>query len=141
MLLCTPSDLSDYLLQGYLDACEEQNPGLAERTIAAVSGEVSDLLAYRYPQPWPHVPPVIRYIASVISAYRTAEAITTLVTSEGATENEWIPLQKEWKRATGILDEIASGKRKIPLDEVVEDREDASVAVVSPHTLFDLRGF
>lgn len=141
MLLCTLSDLSDYLLQGYLDACEEQNPGLAERTIGAVSGEMADLLAYRYPQPWPAIPPVIRYIAAVISAYRTAEAITTLVTSEGATENEWIPLQREWKRATAILDEIASGKRKIPLVEENADREDASVAVVSPRPLFDLKGF
>lgn len=141
MLLCNPSDLSDFLLQGYIDACEQQNPGLAERTIAAVSGEIADLLAYRYPQPWPRVPDIIRYIASVISAYRTAEAITTLVTTEGATENEWIPLQKEWKRATEILDEIASGKRKIPLIEEIADREDASVAVVAPPPLFDLKGF
>lgn len=141
MLLCTPQNLTDYLLQRYLDACEQQNPGLAERKIAAVSGEITDLLAHRYPQPWPHVPPIIRYIASVISAYQTAEAITTLVTTEGATENEWIPLQKEWKRATDILDQIASGKRKIPLDEVIEDREDASVAVVAPPPLFDMKGF
>lgn len=141
MLLCTLSDLSDYLLQGYLDACEGQNPGLAERTIAAVSGEIADLLAYRYPAPWPAVPPIIRYIASVISAYRTAEAITTLVNTEGATDNEWIPLQKEWKRATEILDEIASGKRKIPLIEENSDREDASVTVVTERPIFDFRGF
>ena len=141
MLLCSPSDLSDYLLQAYLDACEEQNPGLVERTIIAVSGEIADLLAYRYPQPWPRVPDIIKYIAAVISAYRTAEAITTLVTTEGATENEWIPLQKEWKRATEILDQIASGKRKIPLIEEVADREDASIAVVAPCPVFDFRGF
>lgn len=141
MLLCTPSDLSDYLLQSYLDACEKQNPGIAERTIKAVSGEIADLLAYRYPQPWPAVPPVIRYIAAAISAYRTAEAITTLVTTEGVTENEWIPLQKEWKRATGILDEIAAGKRKIPLIEENADREDASVAVSAPPLVFDFKGY
>lgn len=141
MPLCTPPDIADYLLQNYIDACEEQNPGLVERTIEAVSGEIADLLAYRYPQPWPKVPPIIRYIASVISAYRTAEAITTLVTSEGPTDNEWIPLQKEWRRATDILDEIASGKRKIPLMEENADREDASVSVVAPHVLFDFKGF
>lgn len=141
MLLCTPPDIADYLLQSYIDACEEQNPGLVERTIEAVSGEIADLLAYRYPQPWPKIPPIIRYIASAISAYRTAEAITTLVTSEGATDNEWIPLQKEWRRATDILDEIASGKRKIPLMEENADREDASVAVVAPHAMFDFKGF
>lgn len=141
MLLCTTSDLTDYLLQAYLDACEQQNPGLAERIIKAVSGEIKDLLAYRYPSPWPAVPPIIRYIASVISAYRTAEAITTLVNTEGSTENEWIPLQSEWRRATSILDEIASGKRKIPLVEEILDREDASVAVVAPVPFFDFKGF
>ena len=141
MLLCNQSDLSDYLLKGYLDACEAQNPGLAERTIAAVSGEIFDLLAYRYPAPWPSVPAVVRYIASVISAYRTAEAITTLVASEGTSENEWIPLQKEWKRATAMLDEIANGKRKIPLAEENTDREEPSVAVVSAKPFFDFGGF
>lgn len=141
MLLCTLADLKDFLLPGYLDACEEQNPGLAERTMAAVSGEVNDLLAYRYPQPWPNVPPIIRYIASVIAAYRTVEAITTLVTTEGTTENEWLPLQKEWKRATDMLKDIAAGRLKLPLVEENADREEATVAVVSPPPLFDFKGF
>lgn len=141
MSLCTRSDISDYLLQAYIDACEEQNPGLIDRTIEAVSGEITDLLAYRYPQPWPRIPYILRYVASVMSAYRTVEAVTTLVDSEGSTENEWIPLQKEWKRATEVLDQIASGKRKIPLDEHNPDREDASVSIRAPKPLFDFTGF
>lgn len=141
MLLCSAQNLSDYLLEAYLAACEEQNPGIAERTMAAVSGEITDLLAYRYPQPWPQVPPIIRYIASAISSYRVVEAITTLVKSEGSAENEWIPLQKEWKRATAILDEIAAGKRKIPLLEENSDREDATAAVVSRPPFFDWQGY
>ena len=141
MLLCTLDDLKDFLLTGYLDACEEQNPGLAERTIAAVSGEIKDMLAYRYPQPWPHVPPIARYIAAVIAAYRTVEAITTLVSTEGSTENEWIPLQKEWKRATELLKELATGKLKLPLAEENADREDAAIAVETPRPVFDFKGF
>jgi hypothetical protein len=61
-------DLKDYLHAKYLAACEKQNPGLTERTIAAVSGEVTDLLRRRYPLPWPEVPALVRYIASVIAA-------------------------------------------------------------------------
>lgn len=141
MQLCTLDDLKDFLLAGYLDACEEQNPGLAERTIAAVSGEIKDMLAYRYPQPWPLVPPIVRYIAAVIAAYRTVEAITTLVSTEGTTENEWIPLQKEWKRATELLKELATGKLKLPLAETIADREDAAIAVESPRPVFDFKGF
>jgi phage gp36-like protein len=143
MLLCTVDDLKDYLLAAFLEACEQQNPGLAERTITAVSGEVTDLLRRRYPLPWPEVPALVRYIAAVIAAYRTAEAITTLVDSEGKTENEWIPLQSEWKRATALLEKLATGKLKLPLTmaEDEDELEDPAVAVVTPPPLFDFTGF
>lgn len=141
MTFCTLSDLQDYLLPAYLSACEQQNPELAGRTIMAVSGEIADLLAARYPQPWPAVPAIIRYIASVIAAYRVVEAITTLVSTESSADNEWIPLQNEWKRATDMLEDIALGKLKLPLEELVEDRDDPSVAVFAPQREFDFRGF
>lgn len=141
MLLCKREHLTDLLHAAYMQACEEQNPGIVERTIEAVSGEVGDALSYRYPQPWPYVPELVRYIAAVISAYRVVEAITSLVDSESSEGNEWIPLQKQWKQCLSMLDDIAKGKLKLPLDETHPDREDASVAVVSRPTLFDLRGF
>lgn len=139
---CTPADLVDLLLEDYLAACEAKNPGLTERTIKAVSGEVRDMLAYRYPQPWPLVPDLVRYITSVISAYRVVEAITSLVDSEASVDNQWIPLQKQWKYCTDLLEDIKNGKTK--LDDLVEanaDREDASIAVVAPDPYFDLTGF
>jgi phage gp36-like protein len=143
MPLCTLDDLKDYLLDKYLAACAQMNPGLPERTIDAVSGEVIDLLRRRYPLPWPEVPALVRYIAAVIAAYRTAEAITSLVDSEGNTENEWIPLQKEWKRATELLEKLSTGKLKLPLaiadDE--DEYEDPTVAVVTGKPIFDFRGF
>ena len=79
MKLCTRDHIIDLLHAEYVAACEEQNPGLVERTIEAVSGEIGDALSYRYPQPWPYVPELVRYIAAVFSAYRTVEAITSLV--------------------------------------------------------------
>lgn len=140
MLLCRREHILDLLHADYVAACEEQNPGLVERTIEAVSGEVSDALSYRYPQPWPYVPELIRYIAAVISAYRVVEAITSLVDTEASSANEWLPLQKQWKYVTELLEDIVSGKQKLPLEETNPDREEASVAVVSRPPLFDLRG-
>lgn len=140
MNLCTRGHIIDLLHAGYMAACEEQNPGIVERTIEAVSGEIGDALSYQYPQPWPYVPELVRYIAAVISAYRTVEAITTLVDTEGNTANEWIPLQKQWKYCTALLEDIASGKLKLPLEESNPDREEPSFAVISRHPFFDLRG-
>ena len=138
MLLCRKEHILDLLHADYVAACEEQNPGLVERTIEAVSGEVSE--SYRYPQPWPYVPELIRYIAAVISAYRVVEAITSLVDTEASSANEWLPLQKQWKYVTELLEDIVSGKQKLPLEETNPDREEASVAVASRPPLFDLRG-
>lgn len=140
MLLCRREHIVDLLHAKYMEACEKQNPGLVERTIEAVSGEVSDALSYRYPQPWPYVPELVRYIAAVISAYRVVEGITSLVDTEESGDNEWIPLQKQWKYCTDLLEDIASGKRKLPLSEANPDREDSTFAVVSRPPLFDLRG-
>lgn len=140
MLLCRREHILDLLLVKYVDACEKQNPGLVDRTIEAVSGEIADALSYRYPQPWPFVPDLVRYIAAVISAYRVVEAVTSLVDTEETGNNEWIPLQKQWKYCTELLEDIASGKRKLPLAEANPDREDPTFAVVSRPPLFDLRG-
>ena len=140
MILCGRKAVLDLMHPDYVTACEEQNPGLVDRTIEAVSGEIADALSYRYPQPWPYVPELVRYIAAVISAYRVVEAITSLVDTEAGSDNEWLPLQKQWKYCTDLLEDIASGKQKLPLEEANPDREEASVAVVSRPPFFDLRG-
>ena len=121
MLLCRREHIIDLLHAKYVAACEEQNPGLVERTIEAVSGEVSDALSYRYPQPWPYVPELVRYITAVISAYRVVEGITSLVDTEASSDNEWLPLQKQWKYCTDLLEDIVSGKQKLPLSEANPD--------------------
>lgn len=140
MLLCDRAAIVDLLHAKYVEACEKQNQGIVERTIEAVSGEIGNALSYRYPQPWPSVPELVRYIAAVLSAYRVVEAITSLVSSEAGDNNEWIPLQSQWKHCNGLLKDIRDGKLKLPLYEANQDREEASVAVVSRPPLFDLRG-
>mgnify|MGYP001060220118 CR=1 FL=1 len=141
MRLCNEDHVKDLLLDKYITACEKLNEDLAARTIDAVSGEICDMLSYRYPQPWPYVPELVRYIASVIAAYRVVEAITSLVDTEADSENEWLPLQKQWKYVTGLLEDIAKGKLKLPLDKIDPDREDPTFAVVSRKPFFDLTGF
>lgn len=140
MILCSREHIVDLLHARYVEACEKQNPGLVERTIEAVSGEIGDALSYRYPQPWPYVPELVRYITAVISAYRVVEAITSLVDTEASSANEWLPLQKQWKYVTELLEDIISGKQKLPLSEANPDREDPTFAVVSRPPLFNLRG-
>ena len=105
MLLCDRAAIVDLLHVKYVVVCEGQNPGIVERTIEAVSGEIGDALSYRYPQPWPYVPEIVRYIAAVTSAYRVVEAITSLVDTEESGDNEWIPLQKQWKYCMDLLDQ------------------------------------
>ena len=141
MELCDRAAITDLLHEAYITACEEQNPGLVARTITAVSGEVSDALSYRYPQPWPYVPDLVKYIAAVLAAYRVVKAVTGLVNTESSNDNDWIPLQQQWKRCNTLLGDIVSGKQKLPLMEANPDREDASVAVVAPPPMFDFRGF
>ncbi len=140
MKLCQASHITDLLLPKYAQACEKLNPGLVDRVIDEVSGEVGDALSYRYPQPWPYVPELVRYIAAAIGAYRVVGAITSLMKTEAQSENEWIPIQKQWKYATELLENIVRGRQKLPLEEVNPDREDAGVAVMSRPHLFDLRG-
>lgn len=140
MKLCQTSHINDLLLPKYVQACEQLNPGLVERVIDEVSGEVGDALSYRYPQPWPYVPELVRYIAAAIGAYRVIGAITSLMKTEASSENEWIPIQKQWKYATELLEDIVRGRQKLPLEETHPDREDASVAVIARRPLFDLRG-
>ncbi len=134
----------DYLLADYVKACEEQNPGITERMITATSKEMSELLSVRFKLPFQTVPSVIRRIASVFAAYQIVQAITSLVSTEGATENEWLPLQKQWKACHELLDDIIKGKIKLPAEEnepILMDREDPVFEVITPQRTFDFSKF
>lgn len=134
----------DYLLADYVKACEEQNPGITERMITATSREMAELLAVRFKLPFQTVPGVIRRIASVFAAYQIVQAITSLVSTESSTENEWLPLQKQWKACHELLDDIIKGKIKLPAEEnepILMDREDPAFEVITPPRTFDFSKF
>lgn len=143
MEYCTREHITDLLLADYVGVAEAKNPGIVERTIAAVSREVTGMLVRRYVTPLPEVPDLLRYITSVIAAYRIVQAITSLVDTEGSTDNEWIPLQRQWKHVTTMLNDLVDGRLKLPPPavELNPDREEASVAVVTRPPLFDRRGW
>lgn len=140
MQFCTREQITDLLLDKYVAACEQLNPGIVDRTITAVTGEVTGLLMARYPQPWPYVPKIVSYVVSVIAAYRIAQAITSMVSTEAATDNEWLPLQKQWKYCTDLLDDWMKERARLEFDGVNE-REDAGMAVVAPQKHFTWDGY
>jgi len=131
---CDTSDLRDYLLGEYLDAAESRNTGAVARQIAAVSAEIDDALAPVCRLPLSPVPATVRHVAAVIAAYRIVGEVTTLVTEEGQTKNEWIPLQGHHKRALALLGAMRKGERGYGIDAFLLDQ--GGVVVEAGRPLF-----
>lgn len=137
-MYCKRADLTDYVLAAYLDAAEEQSPGIVDKTIANVSGEIDDALRPLYRLPLDTVPVTLNRIAAVMVGYRVIGAITSLMSSEASGGNEWIPLQTQYKAALKDLDAIRSKCMDLGLDELGEEQvEGTSMAVVSRPSRFD----
>lgn len=138
MAWCTREDLTQYILQDYLSSAEEQSPGIAERSIAAVHAEMEEaLLSGGYGLSGASA--TLSRIAAVLSAWRSVAAITTLVMSEGNTNNEWQPLLHERNRAESELAAIRKGK----LDPFPKDRNSGIQVDAGPSffNLSNLEGF
>lgn len=140
---CQPEDVTDLILADVASAAEDLNPELVRRCIEAASGEVSSLLARRYRQPFEPVPRIIRWITSVVAAWRVVGAITSLMDTEASSDNQWLPIQTQYKRAWDLLESLAKGRIKLATEEGLmdPDREMPHAAVISPGPYFDLRRF
>ncbi len=137
-----PDHVTDLILKEVAQAAEALNDDLVERCLADATGEVSSLLAIRYPQPFNPVPEIIRWITSVIAAWRVVGAITSLMDTEAASDNQWLPIQTQYKKAWALLDDLAKGRLKLPAEDGLDpDRETPHAAVISPGPYFDLKGF
>jgi phage gp36-like protein len=137
-----PRHVTDLILSAVTEAAEALNDDLVARCLADATGEVASLLAARYRQPMSPVPAIIRWITSVIAAWRVVGAITSLMDTEASSDNQWLPIQTQYKRAWEILDALAKGRLKLPAADYSDpDREAAHAAVVSPGNYFDLGGF
>ena len=137
-----PRHVTDLILKEVSSAAEALNADLVTRCLADATGEVASMLAIRYRQPFSPVPEIIRWITSVIAAWRVVGAITSLMDTEAATDNQWISIQKQYDRAWALLEDYAKGRQKLPAaDGTDPDREVAHAAVVSPGNYFDMSGF
>jgi len=131
---CTTDDLESYVLPAYLTSAEGLRPGIRARHIGQVSAEIDDALAPLYQVPLSPIPATVNRVCAVLAAYRVIGEITTIVTEDGTTKNEWIPLQGLEKQARTDLDAMRAGKSGYGLDgyELV----DRAVIVKSGRPIF-----
>jgi phage gp36-like protein len=125
-------------LQNYLDKIEELNPGVLADAIAAVSAEMDDVLRTLYVLPLATVPETLKRISAVLAAHRCVGAITSLMSSEAQTENEWIFLQGEAKQARKDLADIRDGKINLELERLGADQaKPEGIRVLTRRRMFD----
>ncbi len=137
MLYCTENDLSPYLLAAYKDAAKSMNATIVTDHIARVSEEIDIHIGERYELPLPSVPGILNNAAAVMVAYRVIGSVTSLVDNESSTDNQFVYLQGEYKRALKLLESIRDGK--IDLFPGTDDEElvdDHSITVSSPPRQF-----
>lgn len=113
---CQSADLESYVLPAYVTSAEALRPGITDRHIAQVSAEIDDALAPTYVTPLSPVPATVSRVCAVLAAYRVIGEITTLVTEDGTTKNEWIPLQTLAKQSQTDLQAMRAGKSGYGLD-------------------------
>lgn len=141
-MYCERADLTDYVLEAYLVAAEEQTAGIVEKTIRNVSGEIDDALRARFELPLLQTPDTLKRIASVMVAYRVVGGITSLMNSEGGSNNDWIPIQTQYKQAIKDLESIRDGKLNIGLKELGQEaRSDESLIVKTRKPTIDMGGW
>lgn len=141
-MYCNQTDLTEYVLEAYLTAAEEQTPGIVEKTLANVAGEIDDALRARFMLPLFSVPSTLKRIASVLASYRIVGGITSVISSEAGSNNEWIPLQTQYKQAVKDLEAVRTGSLNIGLVERGEtQRSDDSMIVVTRKKVLDMEGW
>jgi Mu-like prophage protein gp36 len=130
-MYCTPEDLKKYLYEKYLAKIEELSPGMAQSHIAGVCAEIDDALRPRFRLPLVNAPETIRRIAAVKAAFRCVGSITTMMNTEAASSNEWIPLQIQYKEVCKQLEEIAAGKMDVGLEALGNEPDDLCSGIVT----------
>ena len=135
MEYCLISELKKYVLQQYLDVVEEKNPGSVAGHITGVSAEISEaILGGGYTLPDVNTSATLTRICAVMACWRSIGEITSLMSSEGSSNNEWLPLQRLNTRSEKELDKIRAGQ----LDPFpgVAVTSDSGISVSAPAALF-----
>lgn len=113
---CDENDLSQYVLQAYLDKLEALKPGLIAGHIEGVAREIDDRLRARYVVPLSTVPATLGRIAAVLAAFRVVGAVTSVMRTEATSDNSWLPLQTLHKQALKELEAITTGDLDLGLE-------------------------
>ncbi len=138
MSYCTVADLSEFLLQAYLDKTEELTPGVCQKHVDQVSAEIDDALRPRFALPLQAVPGTLRRIAQAIAAYRIVGAMTSVMDDYSGTDNDHAYLQDMAKESRRQLSEIASGKLDLGLEVLGEETvDDSGIQVKTSDRNFD----
>lgn len=111
MVWCDITELSQYVLQEYLDAVDDKNPGSVLGHIERVSAEIDEALGQGgFAIPESPVSATLTRICAVMAGWRSIGEITSLMDSEASSGNEWLPLQRLNTRSEKDLEQIRAGK-------------------------------
>ena len=137
MNYCDENELKKYVLRQYLDVVEEKNPGSIAEHIEGVSGEISEaVLQGGSTIPQVNTSATLRRICAVMVCMRCIGEITSLMSSESSSNNEWLPLQKLNTRAEKDLDSVRDGKLDPFPDATVSTSGDIGISVSAPPSMF-----
>lgn len=140
-MYCQPEELTEYVFRKYLDKVDALEPGLVQKHIAGVCAEIDDALRPRFTLPLATPPETIRRIARVMAAFRCVGAITSIMDTEGASNNVWLPLQIQYKEAVKQLAAISDGRLDVGLEALGNPVEtaQADIAIHSAPARFDTK--
>jgi hypothetical protein len=132
MNYCEESELRKYVLKGYLDAVEQQFPGSVLLHITSVSEEIKEAVLQGGYELQDYSSATLKRICAVLAAWRCVGQITSLMSSESSSDNEWVPLQKLYNSAVKDLELIRSGK----LNPYPSADTGSGVSVSAPSAIF-----
>jgi len=131
---CTYDDLQDFLIEQYLNKIEELKPGSSVRQIENISAEIDEaLLQGGFDIPDVNKSAILTRICAVMTDWRLVGEITSLMDTEAPSGNEWLPLQRLYRRAEKDLDKIREGKLN-PFPSAGGD--DSGIMVSAPDRIF-----
>lgn len=134
----TRTDLTDHVLEVYLKAADKQSEGTVAKAISNVEAEMAEaLISGGYTVTADSIPATVKRVCSVIAAYNSVSAITTLVTTEASSDNEFLPLQRKAERAEKVLDLIREGKIRLAAPATENAQPNDGVVVLSTRSRFN----
>lgn len=136
-MYCTRSDLTDHILEEYLTAADNQKEGTVVKAISNVEEEMTEaLVSGGYAIVADSIPATVKKVCSVIAAYNSVSAITSLIKTAANSENIFLPLQRKFEQAEKTLDKIREGKIRLAPPEAKTSQPNDSFVVVTPSSKF-----